>query len=124
MAETKKCTNCGRINPPEAQRCDCGYDFVACKVVGGKLSHPTLSGVGCGCLLGFFCLLVCVLIGGKVGVEVELANAGPGPEGACGLWVVGPMFEGLLKGSCLGGMAGVVVAILISHQISRYWPRT
>jgi hypothetical protein len=23
------CPTCGMVNPPEAQRCDCGYDFVA-----------------------------------------------------------------------------------------------
>jgi hypothetical protein len=22
------CPRCGRLNPPEAQRCDCGYDFL------------------------------------------------------------------------------------------------
>jgi uncharacterized membrane protein YhaH (DUF805 family) len=29
-----KCPRCGLINPPDAQRCDCGYDFVG---------RPTLS---------------------------------------------------------------------------------
>jgi hypothetical protein len=23
------CPNCGLINPPDAQRCDCGYDFAS-----------------------------------------------------------------------------------------------
>lgn len=29
MAGVKDCPTCGLINPPEAQRCDCGYDFVS-----------------------------------------------------------------------------------------------
>jgi hypothetical protein len=27
MAEAKDCPKCGLVNPPEAQRCDCGWDF-------------------------------------------------------------------------------------------------
>jgi len=23
----KNCPHCGLVNPPQAQRCDCGYDF-------------------------------------------------------------------------------------------------
>ena len=29
MAEAKDCPKCGLVNPPSAQRCDCGYDFVS-----------------------------------------------------------------------------------------------
>ena len=29
MAEAKDCPKCGLVNPPEAQRCDCGWDFVS-----------------------------------------------------------------------------------------------
>jgi len=29
MPEAKDCPKCGLVNPPEAQRCDCGWDFVA-----------------------------------------------------------------------------------------------
>jgi hypothetical protein len=29
MAEAKDCPKCGLANPPEAQRCDCGWDFVS-----------------------------------------------------------------------------------------------
>ncbi|QJX00294.1 hypothetical protein FTUN_7919 [Frigoriglobus tundricola] len=27
MAGVKDCRRCGLVNPPSAQRCDCGYDF-------------------------------------------------------------------------------------------------
>ena len=29
MAAAKDCPKCGLVNPPEAQRCDCGWDFVS-----------------------------------------------------------------------------------------------
>jgi hypothetical protein len=29
MAEPKDCPKCGLVNPPTAQRCDCGWDFVS-----------------------------------------------------------------------------------------------
>ena len=29
MAEAKDCPKCGLVNPPTAQRCDCGWDFVS-----------------------------------------------------------------------------------------------
>jgi hypothetical protein len=25
----KDCPKCGLVNPPDAQRCDCGYDFIS-----------------------------------------------------------------------------------------------
>jgi hypothetical protein len=28
MGGVKDCPKCGLVNPPDAQRCDCGYDFV------------------------------------------------------------------------------------------------
>jgi hypothetical protein len=29
MEEVKDCPRCGLVNPPTAQRCDCGYDFAS-----------------------------------------------------------------------------------------------
>src|SRR4051812_46683345 len=29
MSAVRDCPKCGLINPPSAQRCDCGYDFVS-----------------------------------------------------------------------------------------------
>ena len=45
MSDHKKCPNCGLINPPEAQRCDCGYDFRLGKVATSYLtSKDVLQG--------------------------------------------------------------------------------
>ncbi|MBN9121990.1 MAG: hypothetical protein J0I06_23085 [Planctomycetes bacterium] len=29
MTDVKDCPKCGLVNPPSAQRCDCGYDFIS-----------------------------------------------------------------------------------------------
>ena len=36
---TKKCPECGLINPPSTIKCDCGYDFQT-----GKVNHSFHSG--------------------------------------------------------------------------------
>jgi hypothetical protein len=38
MAEAKNCPQCGLVNPTEAQRCDCGWDFVS-----GSAQQPYLA---------------------------------------------------------------------------------
>ncbi len=35
----RDCPQCKMINPPEAQRCDCGYDFAAGIVKGSYLTE-------------------------------------------------------------------------------------
>ena len=37
MAKVKDCPKCRLVNPPSAQRCDCGYDFVTATVEGSYL---------------------------------------------------------------------------------------
>lgn len=37
MADVKDCPRCGLVNPPSAERCDCGYDFVSHTVE--RISH-------------------------------------------------------------------------------------
>jgi|SRR5579884_240387 hypothetical protein len=52
-----KCPNCGLINPGNAQRCDCGYDFAAHTIQEpyfNKQTDPTLRGIGGWLLL--FCI--------------------------------------------------------------------
>ena len=40
------CPNCGLINPPTAQRCDCGYDFTShtIKELPGRTAIPKTQG--------------------------------------------------------------------------------
>jgi hypothetical protein len=45
----KDCPKCGLLSPPEAERCDCGYDFVASQMkrpylLSGPL--PKAAGIG------------------------------------------------------------------------------
>ena len=37
------CPRCGLINPPEAQRCDCGYDFASRQMKSSYLSAEELE---------------------------------------------------------------------------------
>jgi hypothetical protein len=37
------CPHCGLTNPPEAQRCDCGYDFAAGQVLGSYLTTKQVA---------------------------------------------------------------------------------
>lgn len=39
MGAVKDCPRCGLVNPPSAQRCDCGYDFGARRVLGTYLTE-------------------------------------------------------------------------------------
>ena len=48
MADAKDCPKCGLINPPNAQRCDCGYDFVAKQVRGSFLTGTSAGCQSCG----------------------------------------------------------------------------
>ncbi len=45
----KDCPKCGLVNPPGAQRCDCGYDFVTRQVERSYLTSgplPKVAGIG------------------------------------------------------------------------------
>ncbi len=57
------CPQCGLVNSPEAQRCDCGYDFVSKSVQASYSTHavreswgrrrrPWLLGLGASALAG------------------------------------------------------------------------
>jgi hypothetical protein len=48
MADPKDCPTCGLVNPPDAQRCDCGYDFVARRVLGSYLPGAPAGCQVCG----------------------------------------------------------------------------
>ncbi len=44
MADVKDCPRCGLVNPPSAERCDCGYDFVSHTVE--RISHKEAQTYG------------------------------------------------------------------------------
>jgi hypothetical protein len=39
----KDCPKCGLVNPPEALRCDCGYDFATRQMQGSYLDSKSRS---------------------------------------------------------------------------------
>lgn len=43
MDEAIDCPACGLVNPPSAQRCDCGYDFAARQVLSTYLTEKDLA---------------------------------------------------------------------------------
>lgn len=107
MADAKDCPKCGLVNPPSAQRCDCGYDFVTRATEQSYLS-PGGSGrpdggsraVGYGCLL-FAPLL---LLSGVVGV----INAAGRPE-ADGAGTLGYMCGAITPGLAALGFAAYLL---------------
>jgi len=90
-----KCPRCGLLNPPEAQRCDCGYDFEQ-RTVDRPLSRQDLP-------RGLRTSLIAIVIY-AVGVGVLLA-AGGSPLAV--VWVA----------------AWVVAILALYRQIvgKRYW---
>ena len=85
MAEAKNCPKCGLVNPPSAQRCDCGYDFVSRSV---EQSYLNSTGVrrggsrlmGCGCLA----LAPFLMCSGLMTVGQVAGQAGAGSPEALG----------------------------------------
>jgi hypothetical protein len=71
MAEDQNCPKCGLVNPPTAQRCDCGWDFVSRRQARSYLEPkqrlPIAAGIGGGIILVI--ILVRVLL--------TLLTAGP-----------------------------------------------
>lgn len=43
-SQIMKCPHCKLINPPEAQRCDCGFDFATKKLEKSYMGAPPQSG--------------------------------------------------------------------------------
>lgn len=100
----KDCPNCGLLNPPEAQHCDCGYDFVTRKMKRSYLmnrpyvsSEPPVLGIVAGALAGGF--------GGyMLGVYLAcVVFAGGNLCGLVGVFISGPL--GLVGGGVVGGFA-------------------
>src|SRR5262245_14130048 len=58
-AMVQDCPKCGMVNPPEAQRCDCGYDFASRQMKQSYLGAKDLQSVQSPTPVEW---LVCVLI--------------------------------------------------------------
>jgi hypothetical protein len=85
----------------------------------------------CGLLtrLVIVCLgtVIGVVIGVAVAVPLELQAAARAADAlraegqsVCGLIVVGPLFEGVVLGTSLGGLGGLVVSVLLGWLGSRW----
>lgn len=92
MAEAKDCPKCRLVNPPSAQWCDCGYDFVTrtaeqsyLPTAGSRRPDGGSRVVGYGCLI----LAPLLLLGGAI----TAMKAGGGDAFAmgqmCGAFVPG-----------------------------------
>ena len=123
MDRVRDCPRCGLVNPPEAERCDCGYDFVARRFVGsllppGRLGDGTL-GPGSALLLGVVAVAVGGVVGALVGVPLRIWATGPGsgPD-VCGLMVLPATINGLVRGAFVGGLVGAGVTAGVTRRWS------
>jgi hypothetical protein len=120
MDAPKDCPLCRLVNPTDARRCDCGYDFAARRHVGSLFSpsRPVAIGAGSALLLGAALVTFGAIVGAAVGVPVQTWLAGPGME-RCGLWILPVAAEGLISGALAGILAGVAVASVIVWLLNR-----
>lgn len=57
----KRCPKCRLINPPEAERCDCGWDFVMGRQEGSYIRpkrEPVKAGVGAAIFLAVVVIVI------------------------------------------------------------------
>ena len=62
MAEAKDCPKCGLVNPPTAQRCDCGWDFVSGQQEESYLPPNQRIAIAAGLGGTLFCVFLYILI--------------------------------------------------------------
>ena len=62
MAEAKDCPKCGLVNPPSAQRCDCGWDFVSNRQERSYLQPQKRMSVMAGIGGGFIAVIIVVRV--------------------------------------------------------------
>ena len=123
MGGVRDCPKCGLVNPPEAARCDCGYDFVARRFVGSLLppGRPGdgSSGLGSALLLGAMVAAVGGVVGAMIGVPLQIWATGPGsgPD-LCGMMFLPATIDGLVRGAFVGGLVGVGVTAAVTR---RWW---
>ena len=90
-----KCLRCGLLNPDEAQRCDCGYDFVKKTVEQPYFRQPLPKQIKTALIV----LIVWNLI-------VGLASLAAGDQAK------------IIITLCLAGAAWILYALLVARQ---YW---
>ncbi len=128
----RQCPTCGLVNPPEAQRCDCGYDFSAVRQERSYLPGraPKHSEVGSDTLLSLGCvgMVVGVVAGVIVGVTlrmwacarvVEQIKALEPDRHVDGLIALPYIAEGVIFGTMIGGLVGLVAAVLLGRRYGR-----
>lgn len=71
-----------------------------------------------------------VVVGVTIAVPQRLHAASQAAEAlrqegqhVCGLIILGPLFEGVVVGTALGGPAGLVVSLLLGWLGARWWAR-
>jgi hypothetical protein len=62
MADAQDCPKCGLVNPSDAQRCDCGWDFVSKRqetsYLVPKQRIATAVGIGGGLILALLAIRI------------------------------------------------------------------
>jgi hypothetical protein len=117
----RECPNCGVVNPPTALQCDCGYEFASGRIINPPVVDPRRTPVvwlrllaGCaGTVFG-------VIIGVWVAVTLQMQAASQAADAlrdqgqhVCGLFALGYLFVGVVWGTILGGLAGLIASLLI-----------
>ena len=118
---TRMCPNCRLVNPPEATRCDCGYDFESGGVSGSilseqerKLSAGSTNAVHLGCVFG----LACGAVGCVLGVVIQLLWYRHSGEGQADTHGYGLLFYHLPRALGLGTFAGLTCGLLLAVVVS------
>lgn len=111
---SRTCPHCQLLNPPEAQRCDCGYDFVA-RHVGvplGPTARPSRVGGSDQLLSGCLSAVMCGVVGGGVGFTGAVAYMAVGGRAAhpSGLGVIITLFLATAFGTACGVVLWLVAA--------------
>src|SRR6516165_11169956 len=128
MAEAKDCPRCGLVNPPEAVRCVCRFDFPTGRVLGSLIPHgPNPVGPWTEVLLGCILATTGAVLGAVAGVAITAWSMTPDGAG-CRLLVLPALVLGVAAGAVgvaagapVGGVIGAVASLVIVHRRRRAW---
>jgi hypothetical protein len=105
MAEAKDCPKCRLVNPPSAQRCDCGYDFVTKTTKQSYLSPGSRTQSGGSPVVGYGCLLLGLGLS-LWGIVTAMMMRGAGDGGA---FAMGQICGGFLPGLAAFGFGAYLL---------------